>query len=747
MATLREIQEETTKLNDTVKNKKMNPGDKLAALGSVSSSFSSMRRSFAMASGLPHQEGLVMAANFGAHIASMAETLETFSLLDKAKDAPSLLTMTSALNMVSTGLSLLTSLMGPEEGGLGEALGSLSDLLMEGFETVLQTLADLREEMHQRFDRLEGAIDHSTYTLELGVLELLHQGKSLETVIGNMFEKQARDKKEIVDRLGDLGSSLSTTFSLVTSSMAAFRHEGLYKLLTQIRYWDETGLLTRPKLHEVIGELYGVWLAVGKSPHVTGYGSRGAEAEGVLALLNGLDGNGWEDLIGLICGKPVAHPIILKGVEGYMGYLTQKLEEAGEAKPFHHSIIQEMVDARDEIKEALRNPLLPFLPDPDLSLIHRGKMEDLVKDAGMQARHYLNSERDTAIAHLRKVLTHNLFDFFKEEMTRLSKSHAGQIDGGVSTPCKAGLNVAKLAFVDGYHTKIPAKLTRILGKCKASVRSSYYGIFCGWFGIVYLGHSCFSKIDKDYRVTDVYVGEGLEEGTVKDFLEKNPSLSFYEDEIKDKLYRHLGMMDPTSPFLMAHVSIKDQVFFLPFSFSSPMSDLLLEHGYVPTLNLSFTPTSIQAYLVIEDASATQPYKRQVWASSLVSIDHFLANHVYLSILSPTDLLLWFFLGGFSLHRFGFTWNTTCTWTRKHLETWQIRYTLGLKEMPSTFEEVCSLAVRDLLTLDVTDRFVEKRKDEMAQTLKESRDGCKDAIEEDVRTKVMEGLEALRKLYL
>lgn len=504
-----EFHDQANDLNKTVKDKTLDPKTKVKILGPIGSSLSELHIGFAKAG----NEKMAIGATIGANLANLAASLETFSALSKAG---SLMKFTSALSLLSAGLTLMTSLMDDGGGGMGEALGVIGELLMKGFETVIKEIRTLRLEMHHRFDRLEEMMDAQGFRLELGIMEQIHQGKKLDLILRETHDASLRKSIEIEDRVRRLGESFSSSFSLVTSSMSAFRHEGLYKVISQILYHQEAGLLVdKPeKVHEFIGELYGLWLTVGKSPHVTGFALVGsAKPSEILANIDDDPSN----LIGYVTGKKVCHPTILQVVTIYL----QGLMVLVDPNPFHERILKGLDESRLEMEEALTNPSLAHLP----SLLPHVEPEDLddKKDrAHRKALYHRRLAVDEAMGHLRTVMDHANFVTLAKELGCMLQGKASLFKDSQLPPCRASFNLVRRTYVNRHHEWVGS---HNFGSQQA--RNNCKGTFCGHCS--YGDHRCSDNpFERNMnRLDGPYQEEGLSEDCVKAFVERATSPSFY----------------------------------------------------------------------------------------------------------------------------------------------------------------------------------------------------------------------------
>jgi len=92
-----------------------------------------------------------------------------------------------------------------KEEGLVAAFTALADMIREGFQNVLDTLHRLSIHLDVRFDRLERILDRRTYKVELGILEMLHQGKRLDVILDDLRLKTRRSMDDMRLRMDDLG--------------------------------------------------------------------------------------------------------------------------------------------------------------------------------------------------------------------------------------------------------------------------------------------------------------------------------------------------------------------------------------------------------------------------------------------------------------------------------------------------------------------------------------------------------------
>jgi len=727
--TSQELQENVGQVNEVVKSK-LSPQAKVTALGSLHSSLQAMQLAFASSG----QENMALAANLGAQLSSICSTLETMSALSKS--GSSLLKFSSTLSLVSVGLTLLTTFMEEsKEEGLVAAFTALADMIREGFQTVLDTLHRLSIHLDVRFDRLERMLDRRTYTLELGILEMLHQGKRLDVILDDLCLKTRRSMDDMRLRMDDLGHSLSLSFDLVRSSMSAFRHEGLYKLLAEIHYMDKTDLLSEDKIHTYLSTLHGTWIAVGKSPHVNGMALISGHHD---EILEALKSSPPEDLIGYLTGKAVGHPTILRVIHEYMVVLMSKLD--GPPLPFHADLFKELEKEQSEIDQALQHPQRDHLPSLT-GLVNDEKKATLMRDLGYAAHRSQDNERDTAIAHLRTLFDHSLFDVYREEMVKMTKGHPGQVDGGSQNPCSVGQPLAYRCFVEKHH--------KVLGPCKKMPQSRwrwmYTGVFCGWSANNMYGHRCYRDHAYTYRLGEPICEGGSAEAITSFLAAKHPP-TFHEQVMKLRLERWLAAISPTSSYLMVHITIQSKVFMMPHVFTHPLVDRLMTNGFRPVLHLTLdlVDKMTRGYVSIEDVDPPHPSSRIAWTSNLQ--DNLPLAMGDISSFTPTDVLLTCFFGGWTSERFGFHWHKTdsVALSGSHTNsTHKTMYTLGINDFPPTFGLACDTLVRETLTEEVVEPLTSSRNSAIDTLLEKSCEGKALQTKTEILRLVDEKLHTLR----
>jgi len=717
-----EFHDQANDLNKTVKDKALDPKTKVKILGSIGSSLSELHIGFAKAG----NEKMAIGATIGANLANLAASLETFSALSKAG---SLMKFTSALSLLSGGLTLMTSLMDGGGGGMGEALGAIGELLMEGFETVIKEIRTLGLQMHYRFDRLEEMMDSQGFRLELGIMEQIHQGKRLDLILRETHETSLRKSIEIEDRLRRLGESFSSSFSLVTSSMSAFRHEGLYKVISQILYHQEAGLLVdKPeKVHEFIGELYGLWLTVGKSPHVTGFALVGsAKPSEILARLTDDPSN----LIGYVTGKKVCHPTILQVVTTYL----QGLMVLVDPNPFHERILEGLDVSRLEMKEALSSPSLAHLPSL-LCHVEPADLADRRERSERKALHHRRLLIDESMGHLRTVMGHANFVTLTKELGNMLQGKASLFKGSQLSPCRAGFNLVRRTYVDRHHKWVFPHNYDTSWK-----RENSRGTFCGG-GVAPGNHMC-KPGQWMYRLDGPYQEDGLEEDVVSSFVERVTDPSFYQEDLVEKLEAWFEGFDSSQPYLMATLTHEGQVMNVPVKLDSEQNERiqnLMVHGFLPRLHVEIRKDTLKVAMEICDLDETDPHMTSTFTKTITLPHSFHTT----STLSPTDILLWFLLGGFSLKTFGYYWRRTDSWDLRSAGPRSLcTYTLGILPTSEGLTSVKDEGI-PLLTPDLVTHHISKKIDGWRKSFERSIEGEEAETIRLIHAKVDEHLEILR----
>ena len=651
------------------------------------------------------QDDLGLALHLGSHLASVGASVAMLQLASVvAENASSLAYFSSSLGLVATGVSLLMS-ADSEASGLGDAFEELGSLIIQGFQHVFLALHTIRLEMHDRFDRLEVMMDKEGYKRELGFLEVLHEHKNLKAMLATLRSEVCHKATDCQLRLDRMSHSLATGFMLMHSNLAAFRQEGMYKLLTRIRYMESNGLLTRDKRHEMIADLEATWTTIAASPHVTHYSHVSKPLPAVYAAMKD---ECPENLCGLLTGMPVAHPVICKVTRDFIQTLVDGLPK-GERTEYHKELLSaidlKIAELRDGLT-ALGDQLPAHLEYS--SSVSPCLVEDGLSEYKARAIFEQRSDRDTALAHLRKVLTHHHFEFYKEEMCRMNKNQGGQIESGSSAAsvCPHSKSFVKMVFEDGHHCY----------RCGCPTRGQFdaTGLICGSIGSAWVSHpvDCARRIGEpfQYALHGPHVEGGLSDTKVKDFLSHNHSVDFVSTMIKQKLEEWLDNA-PTPTHVGAEIRVKDQLFFLPwFLDASDKLEMLLEHGYLPKIILDFNAgAGGKGVLRIEDPSAKDLHQRLVWESPPVPFATHQPRH---DVLTPLETFLCFFLGGLRQERFGIVWKI---WRYGFGDfhgkpaTLQdpLVYTLPLGIDKPLFESSC-LAVWQTLDDDVFESLVHRR---------------------------------------
>lgn len=132
---------------------------------------------------------------------------------------------------------------------------------------------------------------------------------------------------------------------------------------------------------------------------------------------------------------------------------------------------------------------------------------------------------------------------------------------------------------------------------------------------------------------------------------------------------------------------------------------LLVHGFLPRLHVELRRETLKVAMEICDLDEVDPHIKSTFTDP-ITLPHSLHTT---STLSPTDVLLWFFLGGFSIKSFGYYWRTTDQWNLNSPGPRSLcTYTLGILPTPEGLTSAKDEGM-GLLTSEIVTHHISKKR--------------------------------------
>lgn len=266
----------------------------------------------------------------------------------------------SALTAISSGIGMFNSIFGrPKQDGTGKALSMIANLIVRGFNMVLQRIDELERNMTIRFDAIEDKLERQHYETMKELTRIYEQGHDLFWYISNSATELTNEVRIVGRKTDALSINLGTTAATITSNLNSFRHEKIHELLYCIRYDQESGELTQAKAKTYLPLLYNAIFTIATNDFVNGRNLFKANLETQIAAFEAAGIN----LIGLFAEyvgftKPIPHYVLWSTILKYINCIHSIYVDGSEFRNRKLDEIRTMGANLMEFRETLRTAIL-----------------------------------------------------------------------------------------------------------------------------------------------------------------------------------------------------------------------------------------------------------------------------------------------------------------------------------------------------------------------------------------------------
>jgi hypothetical protein len=229
--------------------------------------FSNIQNSFSQLSTiamLNNCNELAQVLNVSNNLVGIAKAFETLQMASTLGTL-SIESFASGLGMVTSVLTLCQSIFGEKDNGIG-----LADMIIDGFQHVMESINALRERMDYRFDRIEHLMERHHYQTITMLFELSRQTNGLHNLIMQSQEIQRKQVHSIRYDISQVSLNLRSCSAMIQNNINAFREEKLIDILREIDYYIENNIITIDQVHQYFAKLMACFETVAMNSNLTG---------------------------------------------------------------------------------------------------------------------------------------------------------------------------------------------------------------------------------------------------------------------------------------------------------------------------------------------------------------------------------------------------------------------------------------------------------------------------------------------
>lgn len=309
--------------------------------------FSNIQNSFSQLSTiamLNNCNELVQVLNVSNNLVGIAKAFETLQMASTLGTL-SIESFAGGLGMVTSVLTLCQSIFGEKDNGIG-----LANMIIEGFQHVMESINALRERMDYRFDRIEHLMERHHYQTITMLFELSRQTNGLHNLIMQSQEIQRKQVHSIRYDISQVSLNLRSCSAMIQNNINAFREEKLIDILRKIDYYIENNIITIDQVHQYFAKLRACFETVAMNSNLTGRTLLSPSSSidiQIKALQDALATNLYS-VVNVFTGPTiVGHPEILKVLDIYTRQLISIIPTPTE---YHREFSARITAEIDKIK-------------------------------------------------------------------------------------------------------------------------------------------------------------------------------------------------------------------------------------------------------------------------------------------------------------------------------------------------------------------------------------------------------------
>ncbi|MFM8491555.1 MAG: hypothetical protein ACKN9X_06555, partial [Candidatus Methylopumilus sp.] len=286
---------------------------------------------------------LAQVLNVSNNLVGFAKSFETLQMASTLGTL-SIESFAGGLGMVTSVLTLCQSIFGKKDNGIG-----LADMIIDGFQHVMESINALRERMDYRFDRIEHLMERQHYQTITMLFELSRQTNGLHNLIMQSQEIQRKQVHSIRYDIEQVSLNLRSCSAMIKNNINAFREEKLIDILREIDYFILTDNITIDQVHQYFAKLMACFETVAMNSNLTGMAllSQSSTDTQIKALQDALATNLYS-VVNVFTGPTiVGHPEILKVLDIYTRQLISIIPTPTE---YHREFSARITAEIDKIK-------------------------------------------------------------------------------------------------------------------------------------------------------------------------------------------------------------------------------------------------------------------------------------------------------------------------------------------------------------------------------------------------------------